>query len=226
MSQADIPLALFSFPAQARVARVVPKNKIYEHGPVSSALRDKFVSQVEQINWAYKLAPETINLPARGGVAEIQIFDIVLKVSELDKDVLRAIDRAIPLPIIFQLHHEQHTRMVAAFKRPSEADTSKWVVDGYFAGNWLPIDSPRQPLPIALDLQGLYEQLLRCLLPNSARSGESLPEQLARLNRLRSLHSERAKLDARMHKEKQFNRKVGLNAKLREIQNEIAELSA
>lgn len=226
MSQADIPPALFSFPAQARVARVVPKNKIYEHGPVSSALRDKLVGQVEQITWAYKLAPETINLPARGGVAEIQIFDIVLKVSELDKDVLRAIDRAIPLPIIFQLHHEQHTRMVAAFKRPSEADTSKWVVDGYFAGNWLPIDSPRQPLPVALDLQGLYEQLLRCLLPNSARSGESLPEQLARLNRLRSLHSERAKLDARMHKEKQFNRKVGLNAKLREIQNEIAELSA
>lgn len=226
MSQADIPPALFSFPAQARVARVVPKNKIYEHGPVSSALRDKFVGQVEQITWAYKLAPETINLPARGGVAEIQIFDIVQKVSELDKDVLRAIDRAIPLPIIFQLHHEQHTRMVAAFKRTSEADTSKWVVDGYFAGNWLPIDSPRQPLPVALDLQGLYEQLLRCLLPNSTRSGESLPEQLARLNRLRSLHSERAKLDARMHKEKQFNRKVGLNAKLREIQNEIAELSA
>lgn len=226
MSQADIPPALFSFPAQARVARVVPKNKIYEHGPVSSALRDKFVGQVEQITWAYKLAPETINLPARDGVAEIQIFDIVLKVSELDKDVLRAIDRAIPLPIIFQLHHDQHTRMVAAFKRPSEADTSKWVVDGYFAGNWLPIDSPRQPLPVALDLQRLYEQLLRCLLPNSARSGESLPEQLARLNRLRSLHSERAKLDARMHKEKQFNRKVGLNAKLREIQNEIAELSA
>lgn len=226
MSQADIPPALFSFPAQARVARVVPKNKIYEHGPVSSALRDKFVGQVEQITWAYKLAPETINLPARDGVAEIQIFDIVLKVSELDKDVLRAIDRAIPLPIIFQLHHDQHTRMVAAFKRPSEADTSKWVVDGYFAGNWLPIDSPRQPLPVALDLQRLYEQLLRCLLPNSARSDESLPEQLARLNRLRSLHSERAKLDARMHKEKQFNRKVGLNAKLREIQNEIAELSA
>lgn len=226
MSQVDIPPALFSFPAQARVARVVPKNKIYEHGPVSSALRDKFVGQVEQITWAYKLAPETINLPARGGVAEIQIFDIVLKVCELDNDILRAIDRAIPLPIIFQLHHEQHTRMVAAFKRPSEADTSKWVVDGYFAGNWLPIDSPRQPLPVALDLQGLYEQLLRYLLPNSARSGESLPEQLARLNRLRSLHSERAKLDARMRKEKQFNRKVGLNAKLREIQNEIAELSA
>lgn len=226
MSQASIAPALFSFPAQARVARAVPKSKIYEHGPVTSALRDKFVGQVEQITWAYKLAPETINLPARGGVAEIQVFDITQKTSELDEDVLRAIDRAIPLPIIFQLHHEQRTRMVAAYKRPSEADASKWVIDGYFAASWLPADSPRHPLPVALDLQGLYEQLLRSLLPNPARLGEGLPEQLQRLNRLRSLHGEHARLTARLQKEKQFNRKVVLNAQLREIQNEIAELSA
>jgi len=226
MTPTDITPALFSFPSQARVARVVPKSKIYEHGSVSSSLRDKFVGQVEQITWAYKLAPETINLPTRGGVAEIQVFDITLKAAELDEDLLRAIDRAIPLPIIFQLHHEQRTRMVAAFKRPSEADASKWVIDGYFAGNWMPADSPRQPLPVALDLLGLYEQMLRSLLPSPARPGESLPEQLERLNRLRGLQSEHAKLDARLHKEKQFNRKVVLNAQLREIQNEIAELSA
>lgn len=226
MSQADTLSALFSFPLQARVARVVPKSKIYEHGRVSSALRDKFVGQVEQITWAYKLAPETINLPARGGVTEVQIFDISQKTAELDEEVLRAIDLAIPLPIIFQLHHEQRTRMVAAFKRPSEADADKWVIDGYFAGNWLSADSQRQALPVALDLQGLYEQLLRRLLPNPARPGESLLDQLQRLNRLRSLHSDHAKLDARLHKEKQFNRKVVLNAQLREIQNVISELSA
>lgn len=223
MSWSGIPPALFSFPAQARVARVVPKSKIYEHGAVSSSLRDKFVRQVEQITWAYKLAPETVNLPARSGVAEIQVFDITQKTAELDEDVLRAIDRAIPLPIIFQLHHEQRTRMVAAFKRPSEADAGKWVIDGYFAGSWLPADSKRQPLPVALDLQGLYEQLLRSLLPSPARPDESLPEQLQRLNRLRSLHSEHTKLDTRLHKEKQFNRKVALNAQLREIREEMGK---
>ncbi|MBD8604922.1 DUF4391 domain-containing protein [Pseudomonas sp. CFBP 8771] len=218
--------ALFSFPPQAKVGRVVAKKKIYERGSVGSKLRDKFVAQVEQITWAYKLAPETINLPARGSVVEIQIFDIALKTAELDEDILRAIDRVIPLPIIFQLHHEQRTCMVATFKRPSEADASKWVIDGYFAGNWLSVDSPREPMPVALDLQGLYGQLLRWLLPNQARPDESLHEQLVRLDRLRSLYSDCAKLDARLHKEKQFNRKVVLNAQLREVQNEIAELSA
>lgn len=188
------PPALFAFPAQARVGRPVPKTKIYEHAQIGSALRDKFVAQVEQITWAYKLAPETLNLPARPEVPEIQIFDIELKGTELDNEVLRAIDRAIPLPIIFQLYRDQQTCMVAAFKRPNQAEAGKWVLGDYLVGSWLPDDGERLPLPMALDLQGLYEQLLRSLLPQTARVGESLPEQLERMARLRGRQSEYKKL--------------------------------
>lgn len=218
--------ALFAFPGQARVGRPVPKTKIYEHGQIGSALRDKFVAQIEQITWAYKLAPETLNLSARPEVPEIQVFDIELKGAELDDEVLRAIDRAIPLPIIFQLYRDQQTCMVAAFKRPSQAEAGKWVLDDYLAGPWLAVTVERQSLPVALDLQGLYEQLLRSLLPQAARVGESLLEQLERLARLRGRQSEYNKLEARLHKEKQFNRKVALNAQLRELKNEIDQLSA
>lgn len=216
MTQLTTP-ALFNFPPQAKVGRVLPKSKIYQHGRVSTPLRERFVRQVEQITWQYKLAPETINLPARGGVAEIEVFDIELKTDALDEDVLRAIDRAIPLPIVFQLQHGQRTRMVAAHKRPSAAETGKWVIDGYFAGAWQPAESKRRALPIALDLYSLYEQLLRSLLPQAARPGESLPEQVERLTRLRSMQNEFRKLEARLHKEIQFNRKVALNAELRKI---------
>ena len=226
MSQVAARSVQFSFPKQAKVGRPVAKSKIYEHGPVSAALRNKFIAQVEQITWAYKLAPETINLSARVEVPELQIFDIELKTTELDDEVLRAIDRAISLPIIFQLHRDQQVRMVAAFKRPSQAEAGKWVLEDYVAGPWLPADAERQSLPIALDLQGLYEQLLRSLLPQAARADESLSEQLERLARLRSRQSEYRKLESRLHKERQFNRRVVLNAQLREIQNEIAELSA
>ena len=218
--------ALFAFPGQARVGRPVPKTKIYEHGQIGSALRDKFVAQVEQITWAYKLAPETLNLSARSEVPEIQVFDIELKGAELDDEVLRAIDRAIPLPIIFQLRRGQQACMVAAFKRPSQAEVGKWVLDDYLAGPWLADTVERQSLPVALDLQGLYEQLLRSLLPQAARAGESLPEQLERLARLRSRQGEYKKLEARLHKEKQFNRKVALNAQLRKLKHEIDVLSA
>jgi hypothetical protein len=209
--------ALFDFPPQAKVGRVLPKSKIYQHGRVSAALRERFVRQVEQITWQYKLAPETINLPVRVGIEEIEVFDLALKTDVLDEDVLRAIDRAIPLPIVFQLHHGQRTRMVAAHKRPSAGEAGKWVIDGYFAGAWQPAAAARRALPMALDLHSLYEQLLRSLLPQGARAGESLPEQLARLTQLRSLQNEYKKLEALLRREKQFNRKVVLNAELRKI---------
>jgi hypothetical protein len=107
--------------------------------------------------------------------------------------------------------------MVAAHKRPSAAEAGKWVIDGYFAGEWQPAAAERRALPIALDLLSLYEQLLRSLLSQAARPGESLPEQVERLTQLRSLQSEYKKLEARLRKEKQFNRKVALNAELRTI---------
>lgn len=218
--------ALFTFPPQATVGRVLPKSKIYQHGRVGAALRERFVRQVDQITWQYKLAPETINLPARAGVEEIEVFDIALKTDALDEDVLRAIDRAVPRPIIFRLQHGQRTRMVAAYKRPSAAEAAKWVIDGYFAGDWQPAAAERRALPMALDLHSLYEQLVRSLLPQAARPGESLPDQLERLMRLRSRQNEYGKLEARLHKEKQFNRKVALNAQLRDLKTEIDQLSA
>ena len=146
--------ALYTFPPQARVGRVVPKSKLYEHGPVSSGLRERFVTQVEQITWQYKLAPETINLPARPVVPEIEVFHIALKGDTLDNEVLRAIDRAIPLPLLYLMQSDGRIRMAAAYKRPSDADGSKWVTGDYFESPWLSTESARQPLPVALDLQG------------------------------------------------------------------------
>ena len=40
---------LFDYPKNAAFGRVLPKNKIYEHGTPSAAIRQLFVRQVEQI---------------------------------------------------------------------------------------------------------------------------------------------------------------------------------
>ena len=103
--------ALFHYPKQAAFERVLPKNKIYEHAKPSSALREQFVRQIDKIVWQYKLAPETVNLPAKPSVPEIQIFSIALKKPELSEYVLRCIDQAIPLPIFYQLTFEDRIKV-------------------------------------------------------------------------------------------------------------------
>jgi len=217
---------IFAYPKQAEFNRVLPKSKIYEHGTPSRAVRDCFVSQVNQIVWQYKLAPETINLPARPGVPEIEIFSIDLKTADLNIEVLRCIDKAIPLPIFYNLNFEGRTKIVAAYKRPNDADASRWVVGDYFESEWMPSNSERSALPVALDMAGLYEQLLRQLMPFSARSNETIKDQVERLAQLRSKQTEYAKLEARLLKEKQFNRKVEINAQLRSVKTDIASLTS
>ena len=204
---------LFDYPKKAAFGRVLPKNKIYEHGSVSSAVRQLFVRQVEQIVWQHKLAPETVNLKASKAVPEIQIFSITLKGDELKPEVLRCIDLAIPFPIIFELRFDGKVKPVAAFKRPSEADASKWVISEYFDGDWAPGDTPRKPLPMVFDLETLYGHLLVPLMPYPARPGEDLKNR------------ELERCEARLRKEKQFNRKVAINAELRDLKQELENLT-
>lgn len=216
--------ALIAYPGQAAFGRVLPKNKIYEHSGASARLQRLFAQQVEQIIWQYKLAPETIKLPARPGVPEIQVFSIRLKTAGLSEDVLRCIDQAIPFPIIFELTFGGRTQMTAACKRPSEADAARWVLSGYFASQWLPSDGPRSAMPLALDMAQLYKTLLQASMPLPARPQETLAEWAARVELAQTKRREIEKIQARLNREKQFNRKVEINATLRQLKTELQEL--
>lgn len=217
--------AFISYPKQAAFGRTLPKNKIYEHSGANTRLKDLFVEQVEQIVWQYKLAPETINLPAKPGVPEVQIFAIQLKAPELNLDVLRCIDGAVQFPIVFELSFDGRTQVVAAYKRPNESDTSRWVLSDYFATEWLPSDVQRIAMPVALDLVGLYEQFLQRLIPLPQREQESLVDLVARVEQVAAKQREVEKSAGKLAKEKQFNRKVEINATLRQLKNELEQLS-
>jgi hypothetical protein len=217
--------ALFSYPLQAAFGRQLPKSKLYEKSGANTRLKDLFVAQVDQIVWQYKLARETINLPARPGVPEVQVFSIHLKTPDLHHDVLRCIDGAVQFPIVFELNHEGRTQMVACHKRPSEADARQWVCSDYFASPWGPANAPRQALPLVLDMAALYETLLRTLIPLHPRPQEKLADLVLRLGKLNALHRDIKKTQAQLAKEKQFNRKVGINAQLRQLKTALEELS-
>lgn len=218
-------MMLYDYPKQAAFMRVLPKSKIYDYAKPSRAVRDKFVKQVDKIVWQYKLAPETINLQAKQNVPEIQVFNISLKTQELSEDVLRTIDKAISFPVFYELEFEELVKITSTYKRPSDADSSKWVIDTYFESPWIPKDAERMPLPVALDMEKLYEKMLRQLMPMLPRDGESLKTQAARLAQIQSKQNEVNKLESRLKNEKQFNRKVELNAQLRMIESELDALS-
>lgn len=216
--------AFFDYPKGAAFGRLVPKSKIYEYAGANTALKDLFVREVDQIVWRFKLAPETINLSATNAVVEVQIFGISLKTGKLDEAVLRAIDKAIPFPLIFELTWRGKRMATAAFKRPSEADSAKWVISEYFATGWVPEDAPREPLPVALDLGALYERMLTTMMPAAGHAGEDIRARVDRVEAIRAKAREVEKIKAQLNREKQFNRRVAINAELRTAKQELAEL--
>lgn len=220
MSQVTHP-AFISYPTQSSFGRTLPKNKIYEHSGANTRLKDLFVRQVEQIVWQYKLAPETINLPAKPGVPEIQVFSIQLKTQELSLDVLRCIDEAVQFPVIFELCFDGRTRVVAAYKRPSTSDASRWVLSDYFLTGWLSSDIARATMPLALNLGSLYEQVLKRVITVPARQLENIADLVARVEQVSAKKRDIEKTISKLAKEKQFNRKVEINASLRQLKTEL-----
>lgn len=221
--------ALINYPQQAAFGRTLPKSKIYEHSGAKTKLKELFVLQVEQIIWQYKLAPETINLPARTEVPEIQVFCIQLKTPEVHYDILRCVDGAVQFPVVYELRYGQgeqaRTKVVAAHKRPSESDSRLWVLSSYFATDWLPASTPRAPMPIALDLAKLYEALLHRLLPMNARAQESIGDLVARVELTAAKRREVERTASKLAKERQFNRKIEINGTLRQLRSELEQLS-
>lgn len=218
-------VVFFDYPKATAFGRVVPKTRIYEHAGANTALKDLFVTQIDQIVWKFKLAPETINLAATRAVSEIQVFGISLRTNKLDNEVLRAIDRAIPFPLIFELTWSGKRRAVAAFKRPSEADAAKWVVSEYFATDWELGDAPRQSLPVALNLGGLYDAILTAMIPVAKAADEDIQTCVARMEAIRTKTCELDRIKTRLAREKQFNKRVAINAELRVARQELELLS-
>jgi hypothetical protein len=207
---------LYQWPARARFDRRIPKEKFYAHGTVSTAIREEFVSKVQRITWAYKLAEATINLPGNAEVPEVQVFQILAKEDDVSEQVLIAIDKAIPYPIIFEITsdtvNEQQVRMIASYKQLGSGAPK---LSDYYSTGWQAANGERQPLPTAINLPALYTALLEQLTPVAVRPGEELVEVTARLATVRKLEREIVALERKLRGEPQLNLKIELRRTLK-----------
>ena len=223
-------MKLYKFPQQAKVDRLIPKNKFYEQGKANTKLEQLFVDQVENIRWAYKLASSTIHLQDQEDLKEIQIFRVQSRVEDLDVSILSFIDKLILTPIIFEVVYQDKVKVIATYKRLNQADKTKAVIGQYYASEWLE-DHDRIELPLYLKLADLYEHFIAQILPitSSEDSGNdnesvSIELQLQKSQQLESLQKQLDKLKSKLRTEKQFNRKVELNKHIHALESDLNKL--
>lgn len=213
---------LFRWPAPAAFGRTVPKARVYEHGKVRTALREKFVDDIQRITWSYKLAESTVRLRGTAAVPEIQVFTVETKGADVSDDVLAAIDKSVHFPVIFEVASNDRVRTVAAQKSLSGKTPAVGI---YFTTDWQPVDALRHPLPNALDLPSLYEAILRALLPVDTRAGETVSDATDRLGRAQRLQRKISALETKLRNEPQLNRKIELRRQIMERSAALTELT-
>jgi hypothetical protein len=223
-------MKLYKFPQQAKVDRLIPKNKFYEQGKANSKIEQLFVDQVENIRWAYKLASSTIHLQDQEDLKEIQIFRVKSRVEDLDVSVLSFIDKLILTPIFFEVVYQDKVKVIATYKRLNQADKTKAVIGQYYASGWLE-DVDRVELPLYLKLADLYEHFIAQILPIASNKDQenddesvSIELQLQKSQQLETLQKQLYKLQSKLRTEKQFNRKVELNNQIRLLGAQLDKL--
>ena len=217
-------MRLYAWPTRTVFGRVIPKSRIYSAAQLPRAVQAKFVEQVERMEWTHVLRADRLNLSPSPDLEEIAVIAIDLHVSDVDLAVLAAIEKAIPRPLILELRHSGRIRMAAAWKRPSQAEAGKWVTAPHAFSPWLPADAPREALPPALDMATLDAGLLDPLLPQKRAPDETISDRIARAEQAVQIEREISRLEASLKREKQFNRKVEINAALRAAKSQMSAL--
>lgn len=214
---------MFGLPDITYFGKIVPKNKFYDKLAIDKKLERSFIDQIASIRWLHKLSADTLNVEKGGTVEEVEVFQIKLKTSELDLNVLRQMDRQLHYHLIFILEFEEQYQLWTGYKEESTNTAFKvgnyyhtgWVTEGTFS---LRIDG--------LNMDTVYENLVRQIAGDklTQENSESLKETVDRQAVREKLEKSIEKLRAKIRKEKQFNRQVELNKQLKALIKQLEAL--
>lgn len=216
---------MINLPKSTEFNKRIPKQKFYEKLNVTPALKRSFIDQIKTVIWRNKIAGDTMNIASGKTVTEIEIFEIQLCTPELDTDVLKLIDKEIPYHIVFILSYEGKYQAWTAYKEETVSGNSAFKVDTYYHTEWL--EEENLPLKAdGLDIDMVYENFVRQIAGDALKNvnDESLKESVEREKKREQLKKQIAALEAKIRKEKQFNKQVEMNGRLKKLRKELENL--
>ena len=216
---------MFGFPATTEFGKRIPKQKFYENIDITPVLKRVFVEQIRLIYWRNKLAATTLNLATGETVTEIEVFEVRLNTQQLDEAFLRQIDKEIPYHVLFILTCEGKAQAWIGYKEAAASGSSAFKVSRYYHTEWMP-ENELQFRVDGLSMDAVYENLVRQIAGDalSSEPGETIKESVERNEAKRQLEKRIATLETKMRKEKQLNRRIEYNAKLKKLRKELEEI--
>ena len=237
-----------SIPSDARVDQRVPKKLILEQDIPTSADKRQIQDGIEELMWVAALKPTNIGVPAfRDNMREyLEISVLTTKLRSIAKPLrlIELIHRTIPYPVILIISHNEVASVSLAHKRWSQGEIGKVVVEDIRYTEPFHPEAPTQfessfltNLKISVlprtNLFTLYQGWLDCIAALEAAqiTGKyTTPDSVERSKALRTILDEHTRLrrdvialQTQAVKEKQLNRRVELNLKIKQLEAELAD---
>ena len=212
---------LFNLPHTARVSRVIPKNAFDSY--TTPKQKKMLTDLISKITWTHKLSPDTVNLEANE-IREIQIFWIELKVKEEISRILEIIDKSIPYNIVFVVEFDRNIYISISTKHAHPGNADKAVVDWTFKTDWFTLSENSYTLSLKKNLDFVYHDFCRQLSNESVSEPMSFYQLVNKSKSIEALRKEIKKLKSAIDTSKQFNKKLELNLKLKEVESQLDKL--
>ncbi len=201
---------MLELPKNCVVDSFIPKKTFYERVNISTTLKQEFINKLEKIIWKYKISQDNLNIAKTDEVEEIEIFELVLKEKCDVKDIIKVITKEIPYPILFKINYKNE--YMYAIKYESDIIKTEWNENIIISIN-------------GLDLNAVYENLVK-QISGISNNSIAVKLELEKRKEIELLEKEINKLKSNIEKEKQFNRKVELNKKVRKLEKEMEALKS
>lgn len=216
---------MLAFPKSTEYGRRIPKNKFYEHLPVTQEIKRLFIDQIAGIIWRNKLSPETLNAEAGKRVREIEVIAIQLNQQDIDRRVLQLIDKGIPYHLLFQLEHGGKIQLRIGFKEQSTTGADSFKVLQYYQTEW----SAPEDITVALtglNMDALYDSLIVQIAGSALDTGQAPDLKMAidRQAAMDKLKKQIAALENRRNNEKQLNRQMEINEQIKALKRKLEEM--
>lgn len=176
---------------------------------------------VLSVTLANVLSSDTLNLPAKGKVKEIYVFDIELSSKTIPALFISALDKAINLHTIFVLHYDRKEMLYGAYKERTEKGVK---IAKYYGTNWKD-QSEQIIVPLVTSLDEIYKAMICTLIPLDAVDEENTSDFVARYEQVTKLKKEIDKLQHHVDTEKQSKKRFELNEQLKQMKTDLQQLT-
>ncbi len=214
---------ILKYPQSTIVNRIVPKTMFYKFMEVNPRVKLRFVNDVVNITWLYKLSASSLNVTDTEGMKEIEVFVVNLKQPDCPTDLFTFIDTNMPHHIVFVLVYDDSAMLLINYKDWTDDTHTKFRIRQAFASPWMPMAD------LELTVQGqslprIYDNFVAQVSGIGEHKAGAMADIVALKKQIATSEAELESLQKKMRKEPQLDRQLVMNKQVKAKRKELTEL--